>query len=157
MACCILVFCMNCHLQHKILTRVSILKKTNHCIYIEVKDTTDTQRSASYLFLHVEIDNGGLKTKHYDKRNGITFPKVNSPFIISNISASPADRVYISQLISYTYIEPLSSTVNYMIVFTIWLTATKYQYIKWSFTFDVDVFCPLITEQTISGLDCIYE
>jgi hypothetical protein len=41
------------------------------------------QRSTSYLFLHVEIDNGGggrgrLKTKHYDKRNGITFPKVNS-------------------------------------------------------------------------------
>ena len=106
MACFTLVFCMNCHLLHKILTHVSILKKTNHCIYIEVKDTTDTEKSASYLFLHVEIDNEGrLKTKHYNKRDGITFQKVNSPFISSNISASPADRVYISQPISYIYVR----------------------------------------------------
>ena len=102
MACFTLFFCMNCHLLHKILTHVSILKKPNQCIYIEVKNITDTQRSASYLFLQVEIDNGGrLKTKHYDKRIGITFPKVNSPFISSNIPASPAYGVYISQLISY--------------------------------------------------------
>jgi hypothetical protein len=71
---------MNCHLLHKILTHVSIWTKTNQ--YIEVKDITDTKKSAPYIFLHVEIDNGGrLKTKHYDKRNGITFPKVNSSFI----------------------------------------------------------------------------
>jgi hypothetical protein len=50
---------MNCHLLNTILTHVSILKKTNQCIYIEVKDTIDTEKSASYLFLHVEIDNGG--------------------------------------------------------------------------------------------------
>ena len=57
MACFTLFFCMNCHFLHKILTHVSILKKTSHCI--EVKDITDTQKSASYLLLHVEIDNGG--------------------------------------------------------------------------------------------------
>jgi len=45
------------------------LKKTNHCINIEVNDATDTQKYASYIFLHVEIDNGErLKTTHYDKR-----------------------------------------------------------------------------------------
>ena len=89
-------FCMNCHLLHRVLTHVSILKKTNQCIYIGVKDITDTQKSASYLFLHVEIDNGGrLKTKHYDKPNGITFTTVNSTFISSNIPASPAYGVYI--------------------------------------------------------------
>jgi hypothetical protein len=67
MACSTLVFCMDCHSLHTILTHVSILKKTNHCIYIEAKDTTDTQTSASYLFLHVEINNGvRLKTKHRD-------------------------------------------------------------------------------------------
>jgi hypothetical protein len=106
MACSTLVFCMDCHSLHTILTHASILKKTNHCIYIEVKDTTDTQKSASYLFLHVEINNGvRLKTKHYDKRKAITYPKVNSsPFISSYISASPADRDYISQLINYIYI-----------------------------------------------------
>jgi len=35
---------------------------------LEAKDTTDTQKSTSYLDLQIEIDNGGrLKTKLYDK------------------------------------------------------------------------------------------
>ena len=72
-----------------------------HRIYpneLEVKDTTDTQRSASYLVLHIEIDNGWrLKRKLYDKRDDFTFPIVNFPFISSNIPASPAYGVYISQ------------------------------------------------------------
>ena len=35
----------------------------------EVQDTTDTQRSASYIDIHTEIDNGErLKPKLYDKR-----------------------------------------------------------------------------------------
>ena len=49
-----------------------------HRIYpneLEVKDTTDTQKYASYLNLHLEIDNWGiLKTKLYDKRDDITLP-----------------------------------------------------------------------------------
>ena len=37
-------------------------------IELEMKDTTDTVKSASYLDLHLEIDNEGrLKTKLYDK------------------------------------------------------------------------------------------
>jgi hypothetical protein len=33
---------------------------------LEIKDTTDTQRSASYFDLHLEIDNGGrVKIKLY--------------------------------------------------------------------------------------------
>jgi hypothetical protein len=41
---------------------------------LEVKDTTDTQESAFYLDLHLEINNGGrLKTKLYDKRDDFTF------------------------------------------------------------------------------------
>ena len=56
---------------------------------LEVNDTNDTQKSASYLDLQLEIDNGGrLKTKLYD-----------FPFIISNIPPSPAYVVNISQLI----------------------------------------------------------
>ena len=59
--------------------------------------------SVSYLDLHLEIDNGGrLKTKLYDKHLGFTFPIVNSPFISSNILASPAHGVCISQLICYS-------------------------------------------------------
>ena len=69
----------------------------------EVKDTTDTQKSASYLDLHLDIDNGGrLKAKLYHKRNDFTFPIVNFPFISSNIPASPANGVYISQLVRYS-------------------------------------------------------
>jgi hypothetical protein len=41
--------------------------------------------SASYLDLHLEIDNGGrLKTKLYDKRDDFTSPIVTFPFISNN-------------------------------------------------------------------------
>jgi hypothetical protein len=72
-------------------------------IELEIKDTTDTDRSASYLNLHLEIDNEGrLRTKLYDKRNDFNFPIVNFPFICSNIPAAPAYGVYISQMILYS-------------------------------------------------------
>jgi hypothetical protein len=67
---------------------------------LEIKDTTDTNRSASYLDLHLEIDGEGrLRTKLYDKRDDFNFLIVNFPFICSNIPAVPAYGVYISQLI----------------------------------------------------------
>ena len=54
----------------------------------EVKDTTDTQMSASYLDRYGEIGNTEwLKTKLYDERDDFTFPIVNLPFISSNIPA----------------------------------------------------------------------
>ena len=63
---------------------------------LEIKDTTDTARSASYLDLHLEIDNEGrLRTKLYDKRDDFDFPIVNFPFMCSNIPAAPAYGVYI--------------------------------------------------------------
>ena len=66
-------------------------------IELEIKDTTSTDRSASYLDLHLEIDR--LRTKLYDKRDDFNFPIVNFPFICSNIPATSAYGVYISQLI----------------------------------------------------------
>ena len=61
-------------------------------IELEIKDTTDTDRSASYLDLHLEIDSEGrLRTKLCDN-----FPIVNFPFICSTIPAAPAYGVYIS-------------------------------------------------------------
>ena len=72
-------------------------------IELEIKDTTDTDRSASYLDLHLEIDSEGrLRTKLYDKRDYFNFPIVNFPFICSNIPAAPAYGVYISELIRYS-------------------------------------------------------
>jgi hypothetical protein len=59
-------------------------------IELEIKYITD--RSASYLELHLEIDSDGwLRTKLYDKRYDFDFP-----FICSNIPAAPAYGVYIS-------------------------------------------------------------
>ena len=72
-------------------------------IELQIKDTTDTARLASYLYLHLEIDNEDhLKTKRYDKRNDINFPIVNFPFICSNIPAASAYGEYISQWIRYS-------------------------------------------------------
>ena len=77
-----------------------------HLIYpseLEIKDTTDTNRSASYLDLLLFIDDGGrLKSNLYDKRDDFDFKIVNFPFLSSNIPASPAYGVYISQLIRYS-------------------------------------------------------
>jgi hypothetical protein len=72
-------------------------------IELEIKDTTDTDTSASYLDLHLETDSEGrLRTKLYDKRDDFNFPIVNLPFICSNIPAAPAYGVYIFQLIRYS-------------------------------------------------------
>ena len=77
-----------------------------HLIYpneLEIKNTTDTQKSASYLDLYIQIDkNGHLNTKLYDKRDDFNFQIVNFPFLSSNIPASPAYGVYMSQLIRYS-------------------------------------------------------
>ena len=54
-----------------------------HHIYsneLEVKDSTDTQKSASYLDLHLENVNGRrLRTKIYGKRDDFTFPHSQLP------------------------------------------------------------------------------
>ena len=69
-------------------------------IELEIKNTTDTARSASYIDPHLGIDSEGrLRTKLYDKRDGFNFPTVNFPFIWSNITAAPAYGEHISQLI----------------------------------------------------------
>ena len=62
---------------------------------MEVKETTDTASSASFLDLYLKFDDSGqISTKIYDKI-------INFPNICSNIPASPAYGVYISQLIRY--------------------------------------------------------
>ena len=76
-----------------------------HQIYpdeLNIKNTTDTSHSASYLDLMLQMDhNGLLTTKLYDKRDDFNFSIVNFPFLDSNIPSSPAYGVYISQLIRY--------------------------------------------------------
>jgi hypothetical protein len=65
-------------------------------------ETTDTASSASFLDLYLEFDdNGQLSTKIYDKRDDFSFKIINFPNMCSNIPASPAYGVHISQLIRY--------------------------------------------------------
>ena len=53
-------------------------------IELEIRDTTDTDRSASYLDLHLESDSEGrLRTKLYDKRDDFNFPIVNFPLYVA--------------------------------------------------------------------------
>ena len=70
-------------------------EETNYLrIRVEVKDTVDSQKSASEPDL--EIDKGGrLKTKLYDKRDAVTFLIVNFHFISNSIQASPVYEVYV--------------------------------------------------------------
>ena len=57
---------------------------------LEIWDIIYTVKSASYLDLHLEIDNEGrLKTKLYDKRYDFSFPIMNFLFLRSNIPAAP--------------------------------------------------------------------
>ena len=76
-----------------------------HTIYppeLDIKNTTDSTKSSSYLDLLLSIDaNTNLHTKLYDKRDDFDFHIVNFPFLDSNIPLSPAYGVYISQLIRF--------------------------------------------------------
>ena len=72
-------------------------------IELEINDTTDTDRSTSYLDLNFEIDSEGrFRTKLYDKRDGFQFSHYELSIQCSNIPAAPAYGVYISQLIRYS-------------------------------------------------------
>ena len=72
-------------------------------IELEIKDTTDTTKSASSLDLHFEIASAcRLRTKLDDKWNYFNFPIVNFPSLCSNIPEAPAYGVYISKLIRYS-------------------------------------------------------
>ena len=68
---------------------------------LDVKETTYTASSASFLNLYLEFDSGQLSTKIYDKRDDFNFKIINFPNMWSNIPGSPAYGVYILQLIRY--------------------------------------------------------
>ena len=51
-------------------------------IELEIKNTTDTDRSASYLDLHIEIDSERrLRKNFYNKKSDSNFSIVNFPFM----------------------------------------------------------------------------
>ena len=71
-------------------------------VELEIKDTTESNTSASYLDLPLSIGRDGqLHTFIYDKRDDFNFHITNFPSLSSNIPTSPAYGVFILQLIRY--------------------------------------------------------
>ena len=69
---------------------------------LDIKDTTESNTSASNLDLLLSIESDGqLRTSLYDKRDDFNFHITNFPFLSSTIPSSPAYGVFISQLIRY--------------------------------------------------------
>ena len=69
---------------------------------LEIKDTTESNTSASYLDLLLSIESDGqLCTSLYDKRDDFNFHISNFSFLSSDIPSSPAWGVFISQFIRY--------------------------------------------------------
>ena len=69
---------------------------------VEIKDTTESITSASYLDLLLSIGRDGqLHTSIYDKRDDFNFHITNFPFLSSNIQSSLTYGVFISELIRY--------------------------------------------------------
>jgi hypothetical protein len=55
---------------------------------LEIKETTDTASSASFLDLYLEFDDSGqLSTKIYDKRDDFIFKIINFPNICKQYSS----------------------------------------------------------------------
>ena len=74
---------------------------------LEIKDTTESNTSASYLDLLLSIGREGqLRTSLYDKRGDFNFHIPHLPFLSSNIPSSPAYGVFISKLIRYARAGP---------------------------------------------------
>ena len=68
---------------------------------LAIKDMTESNASASYLKSFLSIGrHGQLRTTLYDKRDD--FNIINFRFPSSNIPSSPADGVFISQIIRYS-------------------------------------------------------
>ena len=69
---------------------------------LEIKDTTESNISASYMDLLLSIESDGqLRTSLSDQRDDLNFYITNFPSLSSNIPSSPAYGVFISQLIRY--------------------------------------------------------
>ena len=64
---------------------------------LDIKDTTDSTNSASYLDLQLKCYNQGKLHTFYDKHEDFDFTIVNFPHLSSNIPSSPAYGVYILQ------------------------------------------------------------
>jgi hypothetical protein len=67
---------------------------------LEVKETTDTASSASFLDLYLEFDDSGqLSTKIYDKRDDFNFKIINFPNMCSNIPLPALEDISMEEIL----------------------------------------------------------
>jgi hypothetical protein len=65
-----------------------------------MEDTTESDRSVSYLDILLDIDsNGRLTTSQYEKRGDFDFAIVGFPFLCGNMPLSPVCGVCVSRLV----------------------------------------------------------
>ena len=75
---------------------------------LEIKDTTESNTSASYLDLLLSIHSDGqLRTSLNDKRDDFNFHITNFPFLSSNIPSSPAYGVLSHSAYGMSGLTPL--------------------------------------------------
>ena len=83
-----------------------------YSLELEIKDTAESNTSASFLDLLLLIGRDGqLRTSVYDKRDDFNFHISNFPFLSSNIPSAPVYGFYISQLIRYARLAPLMNVL----------------------------------------------
>ena len=75
---------------------------------LEIKDTTESNTSASYLDLLLSIESDGqLRISLYDKRDDFNFHITNFPFLNSNIPSLPAYGVLSHSSYGMSELAPL--------------------------------------------------
>jgi hypothetical protein len=87
-----------------IVTMINFIHMSIWYIHMNWKSkTSQCSKSASYLDVLLTLDtNGKITIQLYGKRDDFNFSIINFPCVCSNITASHAYGVYISQLIRYT-------------------------------------------------------
>ena len=79
---------------------------------LEIKDTTESNTSASYLDLLLSIDSDGqLRTSLYDKRDDFNFNIASFPLLSSNIPSTPAYGVLYHSWYGMPGIAPLMNAL----------------------------------------------
>ena len=83
-------------------------------VELEIKDTTESNTSASYLDLLLSIGRDGqLHTSIYDKRGDFNFHITNYPFLSSNIPTSPAYGVFFRSLYGMPGLAPCMDVLSW--------------------------------------------
>ena len=128
---------------------------------LEIKDTTESNTSASHLDLLLSIGRDGQPhTSIYDKREDFNFHITNFPFLSSNIPTSPAYGVFISQLIRYArgwssygcliLIEEVLWSIrgSYQTIWSFPLTNVKWHSVTWPYTMTTPYWSDFVPNST---------